>query len=165
MRAWSIQAAARESTEFAEDVGHRLKKLGLDVQVEVYASKILNAKAPPALGDIDVFAVDRVRNRVWVVEVKDLGLCRSQREIALRLTDYAGQVKSGGRPDPMMKHLRRVRYIRDHSAALAKHNRLKDPVDVRGLLVVSTPQPMMVVEPEDPDARVVLLDDLKSAIE
>lgn len=165
MRAWSIQAAARESAEFAEDVGHRLKKLGLDVEVEVYASKILNAKAPPELGDIDVFAVDRARNRVWIVEVKDLGLCRSQREIALRLTDYAGQVKTGGRPDPMMKHLRRVRYIRDHSAALAKHNRLNDPVDVRGLLVVSTPQPMMVVEPADPDARVVLLDDLKSAIE
>lgn len=74
-------------------------------------------------------------------------------------------MKSSGRPDPMMKHLRRVRYIRDHTAALAKHNRLNDPVDVRGLLVVSTPQPMVVVEPADPDARVVLLDDLKSAIE
>lgn len=165
MKAWSDQAAARESAEFAEDVGYRLEQLGLEVEVEVYASKILNAKVPPELGDIDVFAVDRERNRVWIVEVKDLGLCRSQREIALRLTDYAGQVKPGGRPDPMMKHLRRVRYIRDHTYALAKHNRLHEPVDVRGLLVVSTPQPMMVVEPADSDARVVLLDDLKSAIE
>jgi hypothetical protein len=164
MKAWSVDATARESAEFADDVGHRLENLGLEVELGVYASKILNAKAPPELGDIDVFAVDRARNRVWIVEVKDLGLCRSQREIALRLADYAGQVKSGGRPDPMMKHLRRVRYVRDQSAALGKHNRLNDPVDVRGLLVVSTPQPMMVVEPADPDARVVLLDDLKAAI-
>jgi hypothetical protein len=165
MKAWSIEATARESAEFAEDVGHRLEKLGLEVEVGVYASKFLNAKTPPELGDIDVFAVDRARNRVWIVEVKDLGLCRSQREIALRLADYAGQVKSGGRPDPMMKHLRRVRYVRNEAAALAKHNRLNDPVDVRGLLVVSTPQPMMVVEPADPDARVVLVEDLKAEIE
>ena len=165
MKAWSINATARESAEFAKDVGHQLEKLGLEVEVEVYASKILNAKAPPELGDIDVFAVERARNRVWIVEVKDLGLCRSQREIALRLADYAGQVKSSGRPDPMMKHLRRVRYVREQAEALAKRNRLTEPVEVRGLLVVSTPQPMMVVEPADPDARVVLLDDLKAEIE
>jgi hypothetical protein len=165
MKAWSIEATARESAEFAEDVGHRLEKLGLEVEVGVYASKILNTKTPPELGDIDVFAVDRARSRVWIVEVKDLGLCRSQREIALRLADYAGQVNSRGRPDPMMKHLRRVRYVREQATGLAKHNRLTTPVDVRGLLVVSTPQPMMVVEPADPDARVVLLDDLGAAIE
>ncbi|MNT93299.1 hypothetical protein D3C72_2347350 [compost metagenome] len=73
-------------------------------------------------------------------------------------------VKPGCRPDPMMKHLRRVRYVRDHATALAKHNRLTALVEVRGLLVVSTPQPMMVVEPADSDARVVLLDDLETAI-
>lgn len=164
MKVWARNAAAREAAAFAQDVGERLVDLGLEVQVEVLASKILNAKAPGELGDIDVFAIDRTSNRAWVIEVKDLGLCRSQREIALRLTDYAGRVKSGGRPDPMLRHLRRVRYIREHAAALAKQNSLSEPVDVRGLLVVSTPQPMTVVEPDDPDARVVLVDDLKSEI-
>lgn len=164
MKSWSIDAAAQESAEFAEDVGRRFEALGLEVDVGVYASKILNAKVPPELGDIDVFALDRARKRAWIVEVKDLGLCRSQREIALRLADYAGRVKPDGRPDPMMKHLRRVRFVREQASALAKHNRLPPPVEVRGLLVVSTPQPMMVVEPADADARVVLLDDLETAI-
>lgn len=164
MKAWARDAAAHEAAAFAQAVGERLISLGLEVQVEVLASKILNAKAPSELGDIDVFAIDRASNRVWVIEVKDLGLCRSQREVALRLTDYAGRVKPGGRPDPMLRHLRRVRYIREHAAALAKQNKMAEPVEVHGLLVVSTPQPMAVVEPYDRDARVVLIDDLKSEI-
>jgi len=66
-----------------------------------------------------------------------------------------------GKPDKMLRHLRRVAYARTHAADLARRLKLPQTPNVAGLLVVNAPQPMEAMLADDnEDARVVMLSDL-----
>jgi len=71
---------------------------------------------------------------------------RTETEIASRFSEYRGRMNPArnGRetPDKMLRHIRRVEYLRTHSSALCSRLRLDSPPEVHGLLVVDAPQPM-----------------------
>jgi len=46
------------------------------------------------------------------------------------------------KPDKMLKHIRRAQYLRQRNAALCGRLKLDAAPEVRGLLIVDTPQPM-----------------------
>lgn len=106
----------------------------------------LNQKVSPELGDIDVLAVSADGLRVWVIEAKNLRLCRTEVEVASRLYEYRGRMvmNSKGKkvPDALLRHIRRVQYLRERNSALCHRLELTRPPEVRGLLIVDAPQPM-----------------------
>lgn len=133
-------------TEFEESVAERLRGLRLEAWPRCKLSWALNEKVDDSLGDIDVLAVSPDRQRVWVIEAKNLRLCRTEAEVAARLSEYRGRMiqDSRGRdkPDKMLRHIRRVQYLRQRSSALCGRLKLVAPPEVRGLLIVDAPQPM-----------------------
>lgn len=162
-RAYAGSQGHAMGERFEDDVGERLRKLGLEVWTRRALSWALNMKVDPAFGNIDVLALSLDRRRVWVIEAKNLRLCRTEIEIASRLVEYRGRTKRhrNGRetPDKMLRHIRRVEFMRNHAKALSPRLKLDAPPDVRGLLVVDAPQPMnFFAAGQLPDGQTVMLD-------
>ena len=132
--------------KFEDSVAGRFRKLGMEVWSRCALSWALNEKVDPKFGNIDVLAVSPNRRRVWVIEAKNLKLCRTEAEVASRLSEYRGRTirdsKGHETPDKMLRHIRRVQYLRERRSALCARLKLDLPPEVRGLLVVDTPQPM-----------------------
>ncbi|MBO6560696.1 MAG: hypothetical protein JJ959_09170 [Nisaea sp.] len=132
--------------EFETDVAERLKELGLKAWSRCKLSWALNQKVDPSFGDIDVLAVDKSGKTVWVIEAKNLKLCRTIGEVAARLTEYRGLMvkdsKGREKPDKLLRHLNRVRFLRENCRALCQRLDLDETPEVRGLLIVDSPQPM-----------------------
>jgi hypothetical protein len=124
---------------------------------------VLIQKVPNELGDMEVLAITPDRTRVWVVEAKNLRLCRSEAEAASRMWEYRGDFitdrQGRPRPDKMLRHLKRVAYLRQYRKRLLARLKLPRVPDVLGLLIVEAPQPMNFHKlNSDPDARSVFLD-------
>lgn len=165
MRAFTGAAGARTGIEFNDEVAARVSQLGLTAWPSAKPAWALNTKATPEveeLGDVDVLAVSADGTRVWVIEVKDLKLCRTLGEVARRLAEYRGVTGAKGRPDKMLRHLRRVTYVREHAAALVGRLKLSAPPKVSGLVVVRAPQPMAHSQIGTVDGRVVMFEDLET---
>ena len=149
--------------EFEEEVAQRLRELGLDAESGCRLSKLLNLKVSDELGNIDVFALTKDKKRAWVIEAKDMRLCRTEVEVAARLSDFRGRMlrdsKGREKPDKLLRHIRRVEFMRSHSAALAKALKLDAAPEIKGLLVADCPRPMNFHMLEAvPDAASVFLD-------
>jgi hypothetical protein len=147
---------------FEESVAERLRGMKLEAWVRCKLSWALNQKVDDKLGDVDVLAVSPDRKRVWVIEAKDLRLCRTEAEVAARLYEYRGRMtrnsKGHQEPDKMLRHVRRVQYLRKHRAALCHRLKLNEPPIVKGLLIVDAPQPMnfhMLEKREDCDSAIL----------
>lgn len=164
MRSRVGRAANRLGMAFNDAIAEDLRALGLATDASVAPWACLNHKATPTiklLGDIDVLAFSPDRRHAWVIEAKDIKLCRTLGETARRLSDYRGQPRSDGKPDNLLRHLDRVAYVRAHVADLAKRLKLDAVPQVHGLVVVDTPQPMIFVEANPSiDARFIRRRDL-----
>ncbi len=150
---------------FEDDLVARLRALTLEVIPRCKLSSVLNQKVPDDLGDIDALAITPDRTRVWVIEAKNLRLCRSEAEAASRMYEYRGDLvtdeRGRQRPDEMLRHLRRVGYLRQHKDRLVARLTLPGPPEILGLLIVESPQPMNFhAVKSDLDARSVFLDAL-----
>jgi hypothetical protein len=148
---------------FEKSVAERLNALGLNARMRCSLSSLLNEKVDPKYGDIDVFAVAKDKRTVWVIEAKNLRLCRTETEIAARLSEYRGRMvkdsKGREKPDKLLRHIRRVEYLRARLSALAKNLKLEGLHAVKGLLIVDAPQPMNFhMLDELADAESVFLD-------
>lgn len=132
--------------EFEENVRNSIEALGLRAWVRCKLSWALNQKVDAEFGDIDVLAVSSDNRRVWVIEAKNLRLCRTEAEVSARLSEYRGRTyvdRTGNqKPDKMLRHTRRVKYLRDNRASLKGRLQLRDDPEVFGLLIVDAPQPM-----------------------
>lgn len=156
-------AAEKLGMAFNERVAAEISKLGLIASPSVKPSDCLNHKATArvkGLGDIDVLALTPDGQHAWVIEAKDIKLCRTLAETAKRLAEYRGKPLSSGKPDNLLRHLNRVDYLRTHAADLAKRKKLHVVPQVHGLLVVDTPQPMTFVPHASRDATFVRLTDI-----
>ena len=148
---------------FEGTVTASIKGLGLEAWPRCKLSWALNEKVPNELGDIDVLAVSQDRRRVWVIEARNLRLCRTEAEVAARLSEYRGRMirdnKGREKPDRMLRHIRRVEYMRQRRERLCARLKLDAVPEVRGLLVVDAPQPMSFHAVEElPDGECVYLD-------
>ena len=131
---------------FEDRVAETLRSLGLRAWTRRPLSWALNQKVDDELGDIDVLAVSADRRRVWVIEAKDLRLCRTEAEVAARLSEYRGRAvpdaKGREKPDKMRRHIRRVTYLRERRSGLCERLELDAAPEVHGLVIVDSPQPM-----------------------
>ncbi len=78
---------------------------------------------------------------------------------------YAGKMRqdSKGRekPDKLLRHIRRVRYLRENAQRLGERLGLTTQPRIHGLMVVDAPQPMnFYMLEETPDAHSCPLEDL-----
>jgi hypothetical protein len=150
---------------FEQTVAQKLRELKLEAFPRCKLSWALNLKVDASLGDIDVLAISSDRKRVWVIEAKNLRLCRSEAEIASRLFEYQGRTSLNSKgveePDKLLRHIRRVEFLREHRHALCgRLNLVKSPT-VNGLLVVDSPQPMnFYMISKVKDAESVFLDEI-----
>lgn len=110
------------------------------------------------LGDIDVFAISTDGGCAWVIEAKDLKMCRTVGEAARRLMSYRGESRDG-KADDMMKHLRRVAFVRSNAHLLVERFKLPETPRVCGVLIVNSPQPMQQLQRvSSADSTVIMLD-------
>src|SRR5208337_4724268 len=113
-----------------------IKGLGLEAWPRCKLSWALNEKVPDELGDLDVLAVSQDRRRVWVIEARNLRLCRTEAEVAVRLSEYRGRTirdsKGREKPDRMLRHIRRVEYMRQRRERLCDRLKLDAVPEVRG---------------------------------
>lgn len=86
-----------------------------------------------------MLAVSRDDDIVWVIEAKDLKLCRTLGETARRLANYQGRSDEKGRPDALLKHLRRVAFLRENAHDLSIRLGCSKTPRVCGLVVVKAP--------------------------
>lgn len=164
MKSFASACGGREGLEFNEEVARELKFLGLRTWPSEKPSSCLNLKKTPevvALGDIDVLAITENGTCAWVVEAKDLKLCRTAGETAARLNDYRGKVDQKGRPDALLKHMRRVEFVRANASLLKKRLGLSVEPKVHGIVIVKAPQPMAQLQIEySADATTAMLEDV-----
>lgn len=164
MRSYVGHAGERSGMEFNEKVAEAVQAQGLVATASVKPSACLNHKATDELkrlGDIDVLAFSPDGKHAWVIEAKDIKLCRTLSETARRLSEYRGLPLPNGKPDNLLRHLNRVAYVRQHAADLVKRNNLPEVPEVHGLVIVDAPQPMtFVIASESKDARFVRADSL-----
>lgn len=164
MRKFSSSAGAAAGIAFNGRVAERLQQLQLRAWPSATPAWCLNQKATDelkALGDIDVLAVSPDGSCVWIVEAKDLKLCRTLGEAARRLSEYRGKLTQKGKPDKLLRHLNRVAYIRANSSALGARLGLKVRPRVCGVVVVRAPQPMEQLQTDvGVDGVFVMLSDM-----
>ena len=145
-RSYAGAMAKAEGEKFEEAVADKLNSLGLEAKPRQKLSALLNQKVSAELGDIDVFALSADRTIAWVIEAKSLRLCRTEAEASSRMSEYRGRLapdsKGRDKPDKLLRHIRRVQYMRDNVSALQKALKLSITPAVKGLLVVDSPQPM-----------------------
>lgn len=168
-RKYAGRRADELGREFEDEVAATLNGLGLQASTRRTVNDLLQQGSDTDLGDVDVFAISTDQSKVWVIEAKNLRLCRTESEVAARMTEYRGQSrtdrKGGERPDKMLRHLNRVRHLRHHAQELGQCLGLPTVPEVVGLMVVDAPQPMNFhMLDYDPDSQSCMLDDLGSVV-
>jgi hypothetical protein len=145
-RAYAGKQGHAMGLAFEDSIAEKLRSLGMEAWPRCKLSWALNEKVDPQLGDVDILSLSRSQRTVWVLEAKNLRFCRTEAEVASRLSDYRGRLvrdtKGRERPDKMLRHVRRVQYLRERRDALRKRLKLDKTPEVRGLLIVDAPQPM-----------------------
>jgi len=169
-KAYAGKRAKQIGAEFEDEVADVLKNAGFDAKPRQKVTGLLQESTDIDFGDVDVFAISFSRSDVFVIEAKNLKLCRTEAEVTARMSDYAGNMvedsKGKQRPDKLLKHLRRVAYLREKADLLAARLGLPVTPRVHGLMVVDAPQPMnFYMLEEKPDARSCTLDDLVETIQ
>ena len=88
-------------------------------------------KVDPSFGNIDVLAVSHDKRRLLVIEAKNLRLCRTETEIASRMSEYRGRVhrdkKGRETPDKMLRHIRRVEFASPRQPAMLRLESTRRP--------------------------------------
>ena len=83
-------ARDRDGREFNARVAEALGAMGWKTQCEVRMTKIVGKALDRDYGDVDVLATSPARDRVLVIECKDLQFKKTHGEIAEQLMDFAG---------------------------------------------------------------------------
>ena len=156
-----------EGKDFEKKVASRISRLGFRVEVGWHISRILNRKARKGLGDVDVLVINYDKPSICIVEVKNLRLCRTSYEIASRIAEYRGEEvidrRGRKRPDKLLRHIRRVNYLRRNIPVLVKRFTFSRVPTVRGLLVFDSPQPVQIERRHDSGCcQSILVDDVSS---
>lgn len=145
MKKWAGESRKRMGRDFCLAVEKRLKELGWNVETEVRVTKLLQKGFDRDYGDVDVLAWRADTNRVLMMECKDVQHRKIEGEIAEQLADFRGELDSDGKPDFLLRHLRRVDLISQHAPEVAKYVGLGTAAHIEGHLVFKHPVPMKFV--------------------
>jgi len=140
MKRWRERVVAREAAQFEVRVVERLAAFGWHARQGVKFPQVLGKPLPEDPGDIDVLAWHQ-DGRVMLLECKDLQFAKTPSEIAKQLSKFRGKADEKGRPDLLLKHLKRVALAHEHEDAFRSHLKL-DRVALDGALVFAHTVPM-----------------------
>jgi hypothetical protein len=146
-RAWVDEEVGRRGLAFEVEIGELAEARGWLAFVN---RPMTEFGAAGKLGDLDVLAVSPDGATWIVIECKWFGGARSPREVTSWLQDYHGH--DG---DKLDRHLKRVAWIRENAAAVAKRLRLAAPVQILGRIVTTTSAPLSYVRELPEDAAVL----------
>lgn len=142
MKTWSGRAADRRGKEFGQSVAKRLQEQGWCVEPEVKITKLLRQGFDEDFGDVDVLAWHKQNGRVLIIECKDVQYRKTFGEIAEQLTDFRGEIRPDGKPDYLLRHLKRVAVISKHLSSVAKYIEFNSVKNVESHIVFKNPVPM-----------------------
>lgn len=143
MRTWKSVAGQRRGRRFAEQVAEKMTSLGWRTWVDIKVTAIVRKKLDRDYGDVDVLAFDETRNRLLIIECKDLHFHKTHGEVAEQLSDYRGKVNAKGKRDDLRKHLDRVAAIKECLPEIGRFVKTSDQIDVEPLLLFKNPVPML----------------------
>ena len=147
MKSWIGTRSSEKGHRFNDGVASKLRENGWNVRSNLELPSVLNRKLDRDYGDIDVLAWRRGDHRVLAIEAKDVGMARSQGEIARQLYEFRGEKFESGEPDRLLRHLDRVKVLREYFLELKKNLRLPEEAgSIDPWLVFSEPVPLQFVE-------------------
>lgn len=160
MLAWSGRSRNKRGLEFNGEVATALGTLGWQVESEIKLTKLLRRAFNRNYGDIDVLAWDASRNRILVIECKNVQYRKTPGEVAEQLSDFRGDMLPNGKPDLLRKHLDRVTLVREHAAAACAFMKMPSDARIESHLVFKNPVPMQFISSHTGQVRISLFDDL-----
>jgi hypothetical protein len=163
MRAWSGRSRDRIGREFSEEVAARMHELGWRTETEVPVTKLLRKGFDQNYGDVDVLAWRDDGKRVLLIECKDVQHRKIEGEIAEQLADFRSELRPDGKPDLLLRHLRRSEIIAAHPDDVAAYVALDGQPNIESHLVFRHPVPMKFAwERMESRIKLHLLSDLDS---
>jgi len=145
MHTWAGHYRDRLGKEFTQCVARRLGELGWKTDTDVAVTKLLGKGFDQDYGDVDVLAWRADSGRVLLIECKDVQHKKADGEIAEQLTDFRGELKPNGKPDLLLRHIRRLEVISQHKSELRTYTGLDIMPMMEGHLVFRNPVPMKFV--------------------
>lgn len=159
MKGWIGTRSSEKGHEFNDLVASVLRQDDWEVWCSIELPAALNRKLNKDYGDVDVLAWKPGDQRVLAVEAKDVGLARSEGEIARQLYEFRGERFESGEPDRLLRHLDRVSVLRQHFSELKRNLALPEgATSIDPWLVFSSAVPLQLVERNN--IRVAPLDNL-----
>jgi len=147
MQGWIGTRSSEKGHEFNNSVASVLRQDDWEVRCNIELPAALNRKLNKDYGDIDVLAWKSGERRVLAVEAKDVGMARSEGEIARQLYEFRGERFDSGESDLLLRHLDRVSVLRQHFSQVKRNLALpEDTVSIDPWLVFSSPVPLQLVE-------------------
>jgi hypothetical protein len=150
MRSWCGKRANERGSDFAKLVSKKIQELGwTTAKCELEVKQILRRRSDPEFGDIarfgdvDVLAWNEAAKRVLVIECKNLHFHKTAGEIAEQLSDYRGRTRRNGKPDDLLKHLRRLDILNARKKELCGFLGVHTGVRIEGWILFKHPVPMM----------------------
>ncbi|MFP1631950.1 hypothetical protein ACLB6G_09455 [Zhengella sp. ZM62] len=141
MARWAGKAMHQMRSKFSQEVARRMTEFGWETEYEVALTKLLGKGLDADYGDIDVLAWEVSSGRVLLMECKDLQFRKTDGEIAEQLSDFRGELNRDGKPDLLLKHLRRVEVVSKELDRVSKYTGISTP-RIEGHLVFKNPVPM-----------------------
>lgn len=142
MRKWVGWIRDRRGAEFTLECEQSLESLGWQTWRERSLGELLKMPDLEEYGDIDVLAYYRPTGRVLLIECKQLTLAKNPSEIVRQMQEFRGLSSKDGKPDRLLRHVRRVDMVRQNPDKLETFCR-GDISSIRGVIAVSNAVPML----------------------
>ena len=156
--------------EFNKEVATKLEELGWETRHDLKVTELLGKESDEKFGeikkygDIDVFAWSRAKNRVLVLECKDVQFKKTSSEIAEQLSKFKGEIDEKGKPDLLRKHLNRVDISNAHHKEISKYTGLSSFV-IEGHMIFKDPVPMQYAsETITSKSALILFDEIEKIL-
>lgn len=162
MKHWIDHETSRRGHSFAVEVFDAVRALGYEAKLEIKMTALLNEKLDKDYGDVDVLAWKTDEKEVLAIECKDLKLAKNNNEIAEQLNQFSGQVMPNGKPDKLLKHVKRCDLLAQRSRRVAKTIGLGNrDIYIQNIVCFSKPVPMQYVAKRFPNVSFITINDLK----
>ncbi|MEM9066600.1 MAG: hypothetical protein AAGB51_14065 [Planctomycetota bacterium] len=117
---WIGSIADEAGSAYSTQVATELESLGWLTETEVELVSLFQDGTLAKFGDIDVIAKHPDRPELMLIECKNLKLAKNPSEIVKQMDEFKGEINKNGKPDRLLKHIRRVDYVAQHFDRLPK---------------------------------------------
>lgn len=124
MRVWAGHEANARGAAFTKEVATALREVGWETDTEVKLTKILRQPLDRNYGDVDVLAWHPDKQRILIIECKDVQFKKSYGEMCEQLADFRGELRPNGKPDYLRRHLDRMDLLCEHAGTVASYCKL-----------------------------------------